>query len=663
MPGLAQEFVTAGLCAAAAPALLIALYLAVLALAAPASQRRPGAAIPEVRVTVLVPAHNEELLVARCVRSLLTQRYPAHLRRVVVVADNCTDQTAERAREAGAEVLVRSHLARGKGHALSWAVEHLLAEAVPPAAIGVVDADSVADPDLLRHLVDGLSASPAVQGLYLVVPEPGSPRSRLVALGFQLFHRVRLGGRARLGLPAAMVGNGMLFATELLRRHPWSAFSGVEDLEMTLQLRLAGVRPVFAPAAIVFGPVASAAADTLAQRRRWEGGRLHAMRAWLPRLIAASIRRRDPGLLDAALDLAAPPLSMLVAAAAGGLTLASLAAAAGLAPVWVVAVWGAPLLLVAVFVAVGVLRAGLPLTELLLLVEAPAFLLLKLSLYARLARSFDPAEWTRSRRVGEPQSQTRNGRRALIGGIPIDALTMEGAREALRQAMGTGRLHHVATVNMNFLSRSQRDPAVQSVFGRTHLNLPDGAPVVWLGRLMGQPIPQRVAGADLVPLIAADAADRGAGLFLLGGENGAAQAAAAALTARNPTLRICGVLEPPRASVEEMENDAIVEQIRDSGADVLLVALGHPKQDLWIDRHRERLPVSIAVGVGCVFDLLAGRATRAPGWMQRAGLEWLYRLAHEPARLGGRYATDLRWLLVLASKSVLMRASSRGQVA
>ncbi len=662
--GLGQELLTACLCAAAAPVLLVTLYLAVLALATPAAQRRQQpAGASRARIAVLIPAHNEEMLIARCVQSLLAQSYPAHLRRIVVIADNCTDNTAERALEAGAEVLIRNDPARGKGRALGWAIEHLLAEQMPPDAVGVVDADSIADPDLLAHLAAGLSASPAVQGLYLVLPETGSRRNRLVALGFQLFHRVRLGGRARLAMPAAMVGNGMLFAAELLRKHPWTAFSGVEDLELTLQLRVAGIRPAFAANALVFGPVASGDADTLDQRRRWEGGRLNAMRTWLPRLIAASIQRRDPGLFDAALDLAVPPLSMLVAAATAGLMLATLAVAAGLSPTWVVAVWAAPLLLVAVFVVFGVLRSGLPLSELLLLIEVPAFLLLKLALYARLAKTFDPAEWTRSRRLGELQSPTRESRRAAIGGVPIDTVTMEQARLEMRQAMGTRTLHQIATVNMDFVSRSQRDPAVRSVLGRTYLNLPDGAPIVWLGRLAGQTIPERVAGADLVPLLVADAAGCGAGVFLLGGENGAAHAAASALMRRHPDLRICGVVEPPRATLEEMENAAILQQIRDSGADVLLVALGHPKQDLWIDRHRDQLAVSIAVGVGCVFDLLAGRATRAPGWMQGAGLVWLSWVPLAPARLGGRYATDLRWLFVLASKSLVLRATSGRQPA
>lgn len=663
LAGPISPLVTVLIGAGAAPFLLATLYLAVLALAAPGPRRPHSPRQALARLAILVPAHNEEALVARCVESLLAQRYPPHLRRVVVIADNCTDGTADRARRAGAEVLLRDDSARGKGQALRWAIERLLAEPFPPDAIGVVDADSVADADLLAYLADGLEVSPAVQGLYLVLPEPSSRRSRLVAIAFQLFHRVRLGGRARLGLPSAMVGNGMLFASDLLRRHPWDAFSGVEDLEYTLQLRLAGVRPVFAPDALVFGPVASGVADTLDQRRRWEGGRLHAVRVWLPRLISASIRRRDPDLLDAVIDLAVPPLSLLVAGVVAGLAVAAAAVGFGTASPWSAAGWAAAFLLIGTFVVVGVLRAGLPASEILLLAQAPAFLLLKLVAYARIARGFDPSEWARSRRKGEQTSGSPPCRRAMIGGIPIDQVSMEEARRLVRQAMGTHRLHQVATVNMDFLASSQRSEELRNVFRRTALNVADGAPIVWLGRLTGQSLSERVAGADLVPLIVADAAEAGAGVFLLGGEHGAAAAAASALLGFHPKLQIRGVLEPRRALLEEMENDAIVRQVTESGADVLLVAFGHPKQDIWIDRNRDHLPVSIAIGVGCLFDLLAGRKRRAPKWMQCAGLEWLFRLANEPARLSGRYANDLRWLLVIACRTVYLRLSARRQVA
>ena len=266
--------------------LLLALpgtYLLSLALAAllpsPLRPHRP----PTSRVTVVVPAHDEEALVARTIRSLLGQSYPKDLLRVIVIADNCTDATAPVARAAGAEVWERRDgNGLGKGHALRWAIDRLLGAADPPDSIVVVDADSLADPDLVAALVaEQDSGAEAVQAEYLVLPESDSPRSRLVAAGFLLFHRVRLGGRRRLGLPAALVGNGMLFSRSLLERHPWDAFTGVEDLEYTIRLRLAGIRPRFAPRARVLGPIPGSYTAMSGQRVRWEGGRFHAQRRWL----------------------------------------------------------------------------------------------------------------------------------------------------------------------------------------------------------------------------------------------------------------------------------------------------------------------------------------------------------------------------------------------
>ena len=114
---------------------------------------------------------------------------------------------------------------------------------------------------------------------------------------------------------------------------------------------------------------------------------------------------------------------------------------------------------------------------------------------------------------------------------------------------------------------------------------------------------------------------------------------------RTRALVVAGVHEPERAALDDMDDDDIVRRIEESGADILLVALGHPKQDKWIARNRDRLPVSVAIGVGCTFDLIAGQRTRAPRWMRRTGLEWLFRLVHEPSRLGLRYFVD-GWCLL-----------------
>src|SRR5947207_2040410 len=233
--------------AAGAPVAAAAVYLLLLAVA---SLRRPPASprpaeLP--RLAVLVPAHDEEQLIDRCVASLRAQSYPADRFRVVVIADNCGDGTARLATAGGAEVLERrDDRALGKGYALRWAMDLVLGGTAGevPDGIVVVDADSVADRDLLLHLGAALAAgSDVCQAEYLVLADGASTRGRLVAAAFLLFHRVRFGGRAALGLPASLVGNGMLFSRRLLEAVPWSAFTGVEDLEYTLDLRLAGFRP------------------------------------------------------------------------------------------------------------------------------------------------------------------------------------------------------------------------------------------------------------------------------------------------------------------------------------------------------------------------------------------------------------------------------------
>lgn len=249
--------------------------------------------------------------------------------------------------------------------------------------------------------------------------------------------------------------------------------------------------------------------------------------------------------------------------------------------------------------------------------------------------------------------------RVEIAQVKVDQVDMGEAIRRLGRVLVEGGQVQVATVNLDFLVRAQRHPDLRAVLDRTELNVADGMPVVWLSRLKGRPLPSRVAGADLAPRLVAEAAAHGAGVFLLGGEHGVAEAAARRLRREHPGLRSVAWHEPPRARLDEMDNERMVELVAESGAELLLVALGNPKQELWIDRYRRRLPaVAVAVGVGCMFDLWAARVQRAPAWMQRAGLEWLHRLLAEPRRLAGRHATGVAWLLVLASRSLFQRAAA-----
>lgn len=635
---------------------LASLYLVVLAVAALLHRRaEPAPGRGQSRIVVLVPAHDEEALISGCLTSLRSQDYPAGRLRLVVIADNCSDGTAEAARRAGAEVLVRDDPdLRGKGRALRWAMDQLLSEVEPADAIAVVDADLVADPSMLRALEAVLAGgAEAAQADYLVLDGSGVG-TPLRQAAFLLFHRTRFTGRAALGLPCSLVGNGMMFRRSLLERLPWSAFTGAEDLEYSTDLRIAGVRPRFAAAARVAGPAPGFGRAAATQRMRWEGSRFHVVRTRLPRLLWTGLRRRDVSLAEAALDLAIPPLGLLTMLALLGDAVSVAATVSGLVRPWAGATWWAASLLLTAYVLVGLRAARAPGAAYRALLLTPRFLVAKMGTYLRMTRGLGADRWERTERPAEASlrqrretaaTSTPHPPRVRIGGVPIDRVDEQGAAERMMAAIGAGEPLQVSTVNLQFLVTARRRPEVRKALSGAGLNVADGAPILWLARLLGHPLPARVAGADLVPTLMAVAAQRGARVFLLGGTGGVAAEAANLLQGANPGLQISGTHEPPPAPLNEMADDEILGRIGEAGADILLVAFGHPKQDLWIARNRDRLPVSVAIGVGGTFDLIAGRFHRAPAWARRSGLEWLFRLAQEPRRLGLRYAACAVWLL------------------
>ncbi|MEA2672105.1 MAG: hypothetical protein QOG45_2325 [Chloroflexota bacterium] len=636
------------------------LYLLSLSVAALFHRPAPPRSAPRHRLVVLVPAHDEAALIGRCLRSLAAQRYPAELLRVVVIADNCTDGTAALASAAGAEVLVRNEPAsRGKGQALRWGLDRVLHGPWRPDAVIVVDADSVADPGLVAVLEAHLAAGAEVaQAEYLALDGDGGAREALRGAAFLLFHRARFAGRAVLGMACNLVGNGMIFSRRVLEEHPWSAFSSTEDLEYSMDLRLVGVRPVFAAGARVFGPVAGHGRAARTQRLRWEGGRFHVVRTRLAPLLLSAPRTRDWSRLDAAADLAVPPLGLLTLIAGTGGLLAALLVSAGASPGWVLAPWLIACAAIPAYVLVGLRAARAPAAAYRALLRAPLFVLAKVGTYLRLSRSLHADRWERTERpeaegIGRPHGAGR----ISIAGVPVDPVDRATAVGLTLLVLGSGRALQICTVNLHFLVTARRDATVRRILGSSALNVADGAPVLWLARLLGTPLPERVAGADLVPALLSAAAAVRARVFLLGGEAGTAAQAGRRLEAEHPGLVVCGTSEPAVAAHDAMDNEAILHTIARSRADILLVALGHPKQERWIDLHRGRLSVSVAIGVGCSLDLIAGRRSRAPRWMQRSGLEWLHRVLREPRRLLPRYALDAAWLLlVLAPSALLQRA-------
>jgi len=197
-----------------------------------------------------------------------------------------------------------------------------------------------------------------------------------------------------------------------------------------------------------------------------------------------------------------------------------------------------------------------------------------------------------------------------------------------------GRRGWLSTVNVAILMMMRADWRLQAIVDRAALVVADGAPLVWASRRLGRPLPERVAGIDLVEALAGRAAAEGFGVYLLGARRPVVAAAAAALRARHPGLRIAGVADGYFGATDAAER---ARAIRESGAQILLVGMGVPRQEYFLEEQWDRLGVNLAVGVGGSFEVLAGVRTRAPRWCQRAGLEWAWRLGQEPGRLWHRY--------------------------
>ena len=214
--------------------------------------------------------------------------------------------------------------------------------------------------------------------------------------------------------------------------------------------------------------------------------------------------------------------------------------------------------------------------------------------------------------------------------VPVHRVTMQEALQRVCYFMQEEGLHQIVTVNPEFVMTAQRDAAFLRILREADLCPPDGVGLLYAARWYRQPLPERVPGSELVHRMAALAARQGWRLYLLGAAPGVAEEAAAVLQRRYPGLLIAGTYA---GSPSPAENEAIVQRINESRADLLYVAYGAPRQDKWIARNRETLAtVRVALGVGGALDFITGRAVRAPRWVQNLGLEWLHRLLREPWR-------------------------------
>ena len=221
-------------------------------------------------------------------------------------------------------------------------------------------------------------------------------------------------------------------------------------------------------------------------------------------------------------------------------------------------------------------------------------------------------------------------------GLQIHSLTPAATLEVVERWIAAGRREYICLANVHAVMERLRDPSLFPVYRNAGLCLPDGLPLVWLGRRKGAPA-ERVYGPDLTLLLAARAQLMKWRVFFYGGGPGIADALGQTLQARFPGLAVAGTASPPFRALTEAEDRADVDTINRSRADIVFVGLGCPRQERWMAEHRARLSAAVLVGVGAAFDFHTGRITQAPRWMMSAGLEWLFRLGQEPRRLWRRY--------------------------
>lgn len=249
--------------------------------------------------------------------------------------------------------------------------------------------------------------------------------------------------------------------------------------------------------------------------------------------------------------------------------------------------------------------------------------------------------------------------RSRICGVEIHAATFDESVSAiLAQAALPHEMKYVVTPNAAHVVLLQQDERFRRVYDDAFLVVPDGVPLIWAGRLLDQMLPERVNGTDLFEALCAGSAERLLRVFLLGGREGAAAAAATVLKGRHPALEISGVYSPPfgfERDAAECEN--IVARINRTRPDLLFVGLGAPKQEYWMYDYRDRLDVGVALGIGVSFEFVGGVVRRAPRWMQRAGLEWLFRLVMEPARLWKRYVVGNVQFCFLVARQLFAKRS------
>jgi N-acetylglucosaminyldiphosphoundecaprenol N-acetyl-beta-D-mannosaminyltransferase len=232
-------------------------------------------------------------------------------------------------------------------------------------------------------------------------------------------------------------------------------------------------------------------------------------------------------------------------------------------------------------------------------------------------------------------------RKILIGTTNIDSVSFIEVVDEICSKCKNKITTYVVTPNVDHIIQLQKDSEFRKAYDAASLVLSDSMPLMWAAKFLGTPLKEKISGSDLFPKLCEVASEKGYKLFFLGGRQGAALKASEVLRKKYPSIQIAGVYAPPFGfEGDETENNKIIKMIKVADPDILFVGLGAPKQEKWIYKHYKELNVPVSIGIGVTFEFVSGMVKRAPLWMQKAGLEWFWRLMMEPKRLWKRYLID-----------------------
>jgi exopolysaccharide biosynthesis WecB/TagA/CpsF family protein len=226
-------------------------------------------------------------------------------------------------------------------------------------------------------------------------------------------------------------------------------------------------------------------------------------------------------------------------------------------------------------------------------------------------------------------------------GLPFHQLDEKAALSECERLLDQKEPKHIVTANADFVAKAWKSPELKRIIVEAHRVLCDGQPIVWMSKLLGCGLPGRVTGSDLTPRLLELVAKRGDGVFIFGTDEKTLESLSSRLKELYPGLNLVGAVSPPYGSIDSWDNQLYIDQIQQSGANLLLVCLGFPKQDVWIDRYLAKIgTVSLAIGIGASLDFIAGKQIRAPRIFRTVGMEWFWRLLQNPRRMLGRYIDD-----------------------